>query len=64
MAASAARIVLLLDSSKFGVRSLLPVVPLSAIHEIVTDEQIPEDVQNKLNELGIKLHVVSLANAH
>lgn len=59
MAASAARIVLLLDSSKFGVRSLLPVVPLSAVQEIVTDAQIPQDALNHLSELGIKIHVVS-----
>ena len=64
MAASAARIVLLLDSSKFGVRSLLPVVPLSAVHEVVTDDQVPQDDLNHLRALGIHVHVVPPSSTH
>ncbi|MCB0113123.1 MAG: DeoR/GlpR transcriptional regulator [Caldilineaceae bacterium] len=61
MATSAARIVLLLDSSKFGVRSLLPVVPLAAVHEVVTDNQVSSADVDRLVEMGIKVHVVDPA---
>jgi DeoR/GlpR family transcriptional regulator of sugar metabolism len=58
MAASATRIVLLIDSSKFGVRSLLPIVPITSVQEIVTDDQIPQDDLGHLRDLGIKVTVV------
>jgi DeoR/GlpR family transcriptional regulator of sugar metabolism len=61
MAASAARIVLLIDSSKFGVRSLLPIVSLTAVDEIVTDDQAPADYVEQLREMGINVHVVALS---
>jgi DeoR/GlpR family transcriptional regulator of sugar metabolism len=61
MAASAARIVLLIDSSKFGVRSLLPIVSLTAVDEIVTDDQAPADYVGQLREMGINVHVVALS---
>lgn len=61
MAASAARIVLLIDSSKFGVRSLLPIVSLTAVDEIVTDDQAPADYVEQLREMGITVHVVALS---
>jgi DeoR/GlpR family transcriptional regulator of sugar metabolism len=61
MAASAARIVLLIDSSKFGLRSLLPIVSLTAVSEIVTDDQAPADYVEQLREMGINVHVVALS---
>jgi len=61
MAASAARIVLLIDSSKFGLRSLLPIVSLTAVDEIVTDDQAPADYVWQLREMGINVHVVALS---
>ena len=58
MAGSAQRIVLLVDSSKFGVRSLLPVIPLDRIDVVVTDEGIPDLYTEQLMKLGIDLHLV------
>jgi DeoR/GlpR family transcriptional regulator of sugar metabolism len=61
MAASAAHIVLLIDSSKFGLRSLLPIISLTAVDEIVTDDQAPADYVEQLREMGINVHVVALS---
>jgi DeoR/GlpR family transcriptional regulator of sugar metabolism len=45
MAASAERVVLLADSSKFGKRSLTPILPLSRLHAVLTDDGAsPEDL--------------------
>ena len=59
MAKSAGRIVLLLDSSKFGLRSLTPVIALDQVHALVTDKGAPpEDLEN-LRSMGIEVYVVS-----
>lgn len=42
MAASVERVVLLMDSTKFGVRSLSPVLPLDRIHVLITNDDIPD----------------------
>lgn len=58
MAASAARVVLLLDSSKFGVRSLAPILPLSSIAVLVTDAAAPQADVQRLRAEGIEVHLV------
>ncbi len=55
MAQSASRIILLLDSSKFGVRSLAPVIPLGQIHTIITDAAAPADHLDYLRSLDIQV---------
>ena len=62
MAESAERIVLLLDSSKFGARSLLPILPLNRIDIVVTDYGIPEPYDRQMAELGIELHTVATSH--
>lgn len=52
MAASAERVVLLLDSSKFGRRSLIPLQPLETIHAIVTDADAPAGMVAELRARG------------
>ncbi len=59
MAQSAGRIILLLDSSKFGVRSLTPVIPLEKIHSIITDVGAPQDHLDNLQSLGIEVLIAS-----
>ena len=57
MADSASRIVLLIDSTKFGVRSLSPIIPLGRIQTIVTDAQAPQVDVDRLREMGIDVHI-------
>jgi DeoR/GlpR family transcriptional regulator of sugar metabolism len=59
MADSAARVVLLLDSSKFGLRSLTPIVPINRINALVTDAAAPQGVLDELRQLGIEVHIGS-----
>lgn len=59
MAQSASRIILLLDSSKFGVRSLTPVIPLKQIHTIITDAAASPEHLEALRSLGIQVLVAS-----
>ena len=57
MAASAERVTLLIDSSKFGKRSLSRVLPLDAIHTLITDGEAPRDTLGQVREMGIDVHV-------
>jgi DeoR/GlpR family transcriptional regulator of sugar metabolism len=57
MAASAERVVLMLDSSKFGVRSLATIVPLERIAVVVTDAAAPEESVARLRNMGIDVHL-------
>lgn len=58
MAASAERVVVLIDSSKFGVYSLSTILPLSSIYALVTDSGAPEETVQQLRGMGIEVHVV------
>lgn len=59
MVASASRVVLLLDSTKFGVRSLTPIVPLDRLEAIVTDSGAPPEYVEALRGMGIAVHIAS-----
>lgn len=50
--------ILVADSSKFGKRSLSRIVPLSAIHKIITDTSLATDVQVELRGRGVELVLV------
>ena len=49
----AARVIAVCDSSKFGCTSLSSIVPLSSIHGIITDKQIPRQHLRALKKAGI-----------
>jgi DeoR/GlpR family transcriptional regulator of sugar metabolism len=57
MAASAEQIILLMDSSKLGARSLLPVLPLERITALVTDSNATQEHLAALADRGIDVHV-------
>jgi DeoR/GlpR family transcriptional regulator of sugar metabolism len=57
MAQSAARVVLLLDSTKFGLRSLTPLLPLAKVHALITDAGAPPADLEQLRALGIAVHI-------
>ncbi len=57
MAASAGRVVLLIDSTKFGHRSLSPIIPLDQIQVLITDQEAPEQDIERLRKLGVEVHI-------
>lgn len=57
MKRSSDKLILLLDSSKFGKRSLETVLPLSEIHILVTDQGAPQEHLDKLSRAGIEIHI-------
>lgn len=58
MIASSNRTLLLVDSSKFGKKSLGKICDLELIDEIITDKGINNYIKTKLNEMGIKTTLV------
>ncbi len=54
----ARRTIAVCDSSKFGRRSLCNIVPITAIHEVITDKQIPKSDLHALKEAGVKVTLV------
>jgi DeoR/GlpR family transcriptional regulator of sugar metabolism len=58
MAESASRVVLLIDSSKFGLRSLTPILPFERIAAIITDAAAPLGDLDELRRRGLDVHVV------
>ncbi len=58
MSASAQRIIVLADSSKFGKKSFAKICDLSAISEIITDSGISASNIKKLKEKDIKVTIV------
>ncbi|MDE1175663.1 MAG: transcriptional repressor AgaR [Edaphobacter sp.] len=58
MVHSATRVVAVCDSTKFFRRSMALIVPPTAIHTVITDDQIREEDIEALQGLGIELIVV------
>ncbi|MFQ3566160.1 MAG: DeoR/GlpR family DNA-binding transcription regulator [Aggregatilineales bacterium] len=57
MISSAERVVLLIDSSKFGIRSLKQVLPIEQVHAIVTDKEPPSEYIDWLARANVELHI-------
>ncbi|MFS0723134.1 DeoR/GlpR family DNA-binding transcription regulator [Paenibacillus sp. 1P07SE] len=58
MIRSAKKIVMLLDSSKFGKCFFSPVAELSDIQVLVTDDGLSEENRVRIEESGVELHIV------
>lgn len=54
---SAEQTILLMDSSKFGVRSLTQIIPLSEIDILVTDSGAPAEFLDELRARGLDIHI-------
>jgi len=54
----AARVIAVCDSSKFGRSSLSSIVPLSNIHGVITDDEIPRQHLRALKKAGIEVVLV------
>lgn len=52
IAAQSNKLVLLVDSSKFGQRSLCKVIDIRAIHTVITDRNCPKEAVKQLQEQG------------
>jgi DeoR/GlpR family transcriptional regulator of sugar metabolism len=57
MGHSADKVILLMDSSKFGKHSLASILPLESIHILVTDQAAPQEILTQLNKTGIEIHI-------
>jgi DeoR family transcriptional regulator of aga operon len=58
MAESARRTVVVCDSSKFGQRSLSLIMPTSAVHETITDKNIPKTDLKALKDADVEVRLV------
>ena len=54
----AKRVVAVCDSSKFGRRSLSLIAPTAAVHQIITDEQVPPSDLRTIKKMGIEVTLV------
>ncbi len=52
------RTIAVCDSSKFGRRSLCNIMPVTKVHEVITDKQIPKTDLHALKEAGVKVTLV------
>jgi DeoR/GlpR family transcriptional regulator of sugar metabolism len=57
-----ARVVLLVDHTKFDQRSLCKVLDITQIHTVVTDDLTPQDAVDRLRQRGIEVLVAALQN--
>ena len=64
MAEHAHQVVLLVDSSKLGVRSLVSVLPLDRIDHLVTDEGADDALLAAIGAKGPKVHRVAVPGSH
>ena len=58
MANGASKVVLVCDSTKFNRRSLSRIVPVSAVHHVITDSNIPKPLVEALQNLNIEVTLV------
>jgi DeoR/GlpR family transcriptional regulator of sugar metabolism len=61
MAQSAARIVLLMDSTKFGMRSLAKIFDVRDVDVLVTDAGAPPAMLDEIRALGVDVHIAATA---
>lgn len=55
---AASQVILLADSSKIGVDSLAPIVPLTRIYRFITDDGAPADLVAAMRAIGIEVCLV------
>ena len=58
MVKASKRVVTVCDSTKFGRRSLSRIVPVTSVHCVITDKNIPHEMEEGLRALGIELVLV------
>ncbi len=58
MAKACSKVVIVIESSKFGVRSALKTFDIEDVDVVVTDNGAPHDVVDELRSRGVEVHVV------
>jgi DeoR family fructose operon transcriptional repressor len=53
--------ILMTDSSKFNLRAMHHVAPLSALHHVITDARLPRDWADRIRSSEAQLHLVGAA---
>lgn len=61
--ASARRVIAVADAAKFSRTALAFVVPVTALHTVVTDERAPQDELSALTAAGVTVRTVPAAPA-
>ncbi len=61
--AASASCFLLADSTKFGTVSKFRVAPLDKLDAVVTDDQLPKEMQDSIRDLGVAVHIAALGKA-
>ncbi len=61
--AAAERVVLITDHSKLGRVFATPVASFDAVHDVVVDAGLPDEVRHDLEKRGIRVHIVDAAAA-
>lgn len=57
MAKSADRVVMLLDSTKFGAKSFTRILPTEEVDLVVTDADAPQSYRDQLDALGVEVRI-------
>lgn len=60
LAKCASKVVVVADSSKIGANKMQTLLPLEAIHTLITDAGAPQDFMQQLKEIGIQVILVPL----
>src|SRR6185312_1813646 len=58
MVGSAQKVVAVCDSTKFSHRSLSRIVPITALHHVITDNKLPESIAESLRSQNIEVTLV------
>jgi DeoR family transcriptional regulator of aga operon len=58
MVKAARHVVAVCDSSKFNRRSLSRIVPPGAVHQVITDQNLPREIEEALRAMGIAVTLV------
>lgn len=61
LVAAAQRVVVVADSSKIGLETMVQTVPVAGMHHLVTDGGAPAAVLNRFREQGVQVHLAQLA---
>jgi DeoR/GlpR family transcriptional regulator of sugar metabolism len=59
MIRSARQVILLADSSKWGIVHLVQIAPWSSIHMLISDQDLPDSAQAELEAMGIRVLTAS-----
>lgn len=58
MLAMSREVTLLVDSASFGTESFIQVSPITAVHQVITDDALPASTRLDMNKLGIQITLV------